>query len=75
MLLENAERGADLRMILVQSDEPVVARSAAAAAGFDHVAQLTRARIRAAIEALNAQGPAGSGEDRGFRAARLSPGK
>jgi len=73
VLLENAERGSRTRMLLVQSDEPVVADSAAAAAGFATVAELTRARLRAAIAALNASGDAASGEDRGFLATRLSP--
>jgi adenine-specific DNA-methyltransferase len=75
VLLENSETGLGLRMILVQSDEPVVARSAAAEMGFETVADLTRARMRAAIAALDAQGPAPAQEDRGFLATRLSPGE
>ncbi len=73
VLEENAARCAGLRFILVQSAAPVIARSAAADAGFDAVSSLTRARIRAAIQALDAQSPAVQTEERGFVATRLSP--
>ena len=74
VLLENAEHGAQLQMILVQSAEPVVGESAAAAAGFSTVCQLTRARIRAAIATMDAQTPQRD-DERGFLATRFSQGK
>jgi adenine-specific DNA-methyltransferase len=74
VLLENAQINQRTRVILVQSAEPIVAGSAAAAAGFQTVACLTRARMRAAIARLDAEQPAAAEEDRGFSATRLSPG-
>jgi len=70
-LLENQERDSSLQFILVQSAEPVIARSLAAQAGFETVVQVTRARVRAAVAALNRDHPATGPQDRGFQASRF----
>jgi adenine-specific DNA-methyltransferase len=71
VLAENAERHSGLNFWLIQRAEPVRPKSAAAQSGFEHVAQMTRARLRAAVEELDAEYPVRAGEDRGFLSQRL----
>lgn len=72
VLAENAERHTGLTFWLVQRAEPVGPKSAAARAGFEHVAQMTRARIKAAIDELDDEFPLPPREDRGFLAQRYT---
>jgi adenine-specific DNA-methyltransferase len=72
VLAENAERGAALGFVLIQAATPVIAESAAAAAGYSDIAQLTRARLTACIAEMDASAPRGADEDRGFGAERWS---
>ncbi len=72
VLAENAERQAGLRFVLIQTATPVEADSAAARAGFSHVSELLKTRLKACIEQMNATQPARTEEDRGFIAERWS---
>lgn len=65
----NAETSGDLRFILVQLPEPVDGGD------FESVAEITRARVRAAGEEISARPPRLDGQtpDTGFRSFRLTP--
>lgn len=70
ILEANAETSGDLRFILVQLPEPVDGEH------FESVAEITRARVRAAGEEIAARPPTldgGTPPDRGFRSFTLTP--
>ncbi len=73
VLAENRERNTGLHFVLIQRAELVGERSAGKRAGFNHVVEMTRARLQRAISAMDEDALPGPGEDRGFLAERLVP--
>jgi adenine-specific DNA-methyltransferase len=73
VLAENRERNAKLQFVLIQRAEAVGERSAGHRAGFKTVVQMTRKRLRRAIETMDQDALPGPYEDRGFKAERLDP--
>lgn len=69
----NAEDGGNRRFILVQYPEPTDDNSEAKKAGYDTIADITRARINKVIEKLKTNPTLESGtQDLGFKAYRLA---
>lgn len=73
VLALNREDGGRRRFLCVQMPEPLAEGTEAHKAGFRTIADITRARLRRAIQRLQSEGAAGAGEDLGFRAYRLAP--
>jgi len=71
VLAENRERHSHLQFILIQRAETVGAKTAAERAGFKKVVDMTRTRLRRAIDHMDEDALPSPGEDRGFRAERL----
>ncbi len=73
VLAENRERNSRLRFLLIQRAEAVGEKSAGRRAGFNTVVEMTRERLRRAIEMMDADALPAPHEDRGYRAERLDP--
>jgi adenine-specific DNA-methyltransferase len=71
VIAENRERNAHLQFVLIQRAEAVGERSAGKRAGFEHVSEMTRARLQRAIASMDEDALPGPSEDRGFLAERL----
>jgi adenine-specific DNA-methyltransferase len=72
VIAENRERNANLQFLLIQRAEAVGERSAGRRAGFNHVSEMTRARLQRAIATMDEDALPGPSEDRGFLAERLA---
>lgn len=72
VIAENRERNSHLQFLLIQRAEAVGERSAGRAAGFEHVSEMTRARLQRAIASMDEDALPGPSEDRGFLAERLA---